>query len=101
VTGNWSQVGQFGSNGSGNGTDTALVSPGGHVFTTFADEKAYSLWESDDLGAAWRSVAMPAAAPSNANTFTFLVGDQHQLLLVIDDGKSTRVWLDPGAASGQ
>jgi hypothetical protein len=94
-------VGQFGDNGSGNGTDTALVSTAGHLFTTFADASAYSLWESDDLGSQWRTVSLPAAAPSKADTFTFVVSDQRQLLLVIDDGRSTRVWLDPEAPAGR
>jgi hypothetical protein len=101
ATGGWSRVGQFGDNGSGNGTDTALVSTAGHLFTTFADASAYSLWESDDLGSQWRTVSLPAAAPSKADTFTFVVSDQRQLLLVIDDGRSTRVWLDPEAPAGR
>ncbi len=100
TTGGWSRVAQLGSNGGGNGSATALVSVGGHLFTTFADEKSYSLWESDDLGGAWRPVNLPAAAPSNARTRTIVVSDQRRLLLVIDDGHSTGVWLDPDAAAG-
>jgi hypothetical protein len=99
-TGGWSLVGQFGSNGSGNGTDTSLVSTGDRLFTTFADASTYSLHESGDQGKSWQTIILPAAAPSNANTFTFVVSDQRQLLLVIDDGHSTRVWLDPDAAAG-
>jgi hypothetical protein len=101
ASGGWSRVGQFGDNGSGNGTDTALVSTAGHLFTTFSDASAYSLHVSDDLGRTWRTVSLPAAAPSNANTFTFVVSDQRELLVSIDDGQSTRVWLDPDAAAGR
>jgi hypothetical protein len=93
----WAKVAELGSNGGGNGTATALVAVGGQLYATVADADTYSLWGSPDTGTHWVPVSLPAAAPAKAGMRTFVVSDQDQLLLVIDDGRSSRVWRDASA----
>jgi hypothetical protein len=98
--GGWARVGQLGDNGEGEGAASALVDTNSHLFATISGA-AYSLWESDDTGTNWHPLGLPASAPNKADTATFVVSDQRQLLLVIDDGQSSRAWLDPDAAAGR
>ncbi len=101
ASGGWALVGYFGNNGAGSGSATGLTATGGHLWATASDATAFQAWESDDLGTSWRAVALPEPAPARVDTVSVVVADDRQLLLVIDDGQASRLWLDAGAAGGR
>lgn len=89
----WRAVGRFGSSGGpGRGGAEALTLAAGRLFAATSDGAAYSLWQSQDTGATWRQLALPVRAPAGFGMATYVIGDEHQLMLVMNDGRASRAW---------
>jgi hypothetical protein len=97
AAGGWRATGRFGAFA---GTNVPLV----NGLAVGADQRAYAiagdgtryrLWASPDA-VNWTELALPAAVPATGQNRVSLVGTGGQLLLVAEDGTSTRLWTAAG-----
>jgi hypothetical protein len=89
----WRAIGRFGaSGGPGRGFAEALTAAGGRLFAAVSDGAAYSVWQSSDSGSGWHLVSLPAQAPSGFGMAAVVIGNEHQLLLIMNDGRASRAW---------
>jgi hypothetical protein len=70
---------------------SGLVERGGTVVATVSDGSRFRAWAR--AGGRWRQVVVPARPRSTGDTQVTVAADDHDLLLVSDDGTSGRVWV--------
>jgi photosystem II stability/assembly factor-like uncharacterized protein len=92
--GSWQPAGKFGATGS---SGTAIVrsatASAGEIFASATDGTTFGVWSSADGGGTWRTVVLPGAAPAGSDRVTAVAGAADQLILVVDDGRASKVWL--------
>lgn len=71
---------------------TGLAVAGTSVYAAVCDGSGYALWVSPD-GGGWRRVGVPATLAAGAQRRLIVAGDGGHLLLGMDDGATTRLWL--------
>jgi hypothetical protein len=92
--GAWRATGRFGTfAGTGLPTVSGLVAgPSGYDFALVGDGTRYRLWSSPD-GAAWTQRQLPVAVPEDGVRRAVLAGAAGRLLLAVEDGATSRLWL--------
>ncbi|MBY8872683.1 hypothetical protein K7640_12635 [Micromonospora sp. PLK6-60] len=70
-----------------------LAVTGATLWAATTDGFAYAVWRSVDGGDAWVPVTLPGPAPAGAERAVALLGAGDDLLLLIDDGQRSRVFL--------
>ncbi|MCX4388437.1 hypothetical protein OG777_16050 [Micromonospora peucetia] len=88
----WRRVGGFGAAGQGVSSVDGLVPAGRELVAVTADGGGHGLWLSVDSGDSWRVMAMPGAVPDGGNTAVAVASQGDRLLLVSDDGETSRAW---------
>ena len=89
----WRITGRLGTSGPpGLGAAVALTTIGTRLYAVTSDGATFSMWESTDVGESWHAVEPPAPAPSGPDRSTTTVGDERQLLVIVDDGRGSRGW---------
>ncbi|GHJ13781.1 MULTISPECIES: hypothetical protein [unclassified Micromonospora] len=88
----WQRVGGFGAAGPGVLSVAGLVGVDGRLFAATGDGADRRLWISGDGGASWRPVIVPASVPDRGDAALAVAADKAGLLVVADDGKSSRAW---------
>jgi hypothetical protein len=92
----WRSLNTFGaSGGPGHGFAAALAAAAGQLVAATSDGSSYALWQSTDTGSSWHPVSAPVVAPAGYGKATLVASDGKQIVLVIDNGTATRVWLAP------
>jgi hypothetical protein len=92
ASGTWQPAGRFGSTGSSGTATVHSVAVAGRVFVTATDGSAQGLWSSADGGTTWQTVVLPAPAPAGSDRIAAVAGSDEQLILVVDDGLTGRLW---------
>ncbi|WNM37695.1 hypothetical protein RMN56_21365 [Micromonospora halotolerans] len=88
----WRRVGGFGAAGPGVLSVTGLVASGGRLVAATGDGADRRLWVSGDGGVSWRPVIVPAAVPDRGDAALAVAAGGAGLLVVADDGESSRAW---------
>ncbi|BCL12870.1 hypothetical protein [Micromonospora sagamiensis] len=89
----WREAGAFGAAaGPGVPWVDGLAVVGAQVVAVAGDGGGYGMWHSPDAGGSWRPVGMPAAVPDGGDSAVAVAGAGDRLVLVTDDGASSRVW---------
>ncbi|MFG1777402.1 hypothetical protein ACGFIR_23610 [Micromonospora sp. NPDC049051] len=88
----WRRVGGFGAPGPGVSSVDALVPAGRELVAVTGDGGGHGLWLSADSGDSWRLMVMPATVPDGGNTAVAVASQGDRLLLVSDDGGTSRAW---------
>ncbi|MFI7645413.1 hypothetical protein ACIBTZ_04910 [Micromonospora sp. NPDC049460] len=88
----WRRVGGFGVPGPGVSSVDGLVPAGRALVAVTGDGGGHGLWLSVDSGDSWRTMAMPAVVPDGGNTAVAAAAQGDRLVLVADDGQTSRAW---------
>ncbi|MDW3849080.1 hypothetical protein NMK34_20945 [Micromonospora sp. BRA006-A] len=88
----WRRVGGFGSAGPGVSSVDALAASGGRLVAVTGDGGQRRLWMSRDGGASWLPVITPVPVPDGGDAALAVAVRDDRLLVVADDGKTSRAW---------
>ncbi|WP_229400390.1 hypothetical protein [Micromonospora okii] len=90
----WRRVGGFGAAGAGVLSVVGLTAVGRGLVAVTGDGAGRRLWASVDGGVSWRAVTVPgpAAVRDDGDTAVAVAGVERRLLLLVDDGRASRVW---------
>ncbi|GLY20520.1 hypothetical protein [Micromonospora sp. NBRC 101691] len=89
----WREAGAFGAAaGPGVAWVDGLAVAGEQVVAVTGDGGGYGMWISPDAGGSWRPVGLPAAVPDGGDSAVAVAGAGDRVVVVADDGKSSRVW---------
>lgn len=88
----WRRVGGFGSAGPGVSSVDALAASGGRLVAVTGDGAQRRLWMSRDGGASWLPVITPVPVPDGGDAALTVAVRDDGLLVVADDGKTSRAW---------
>lgn len=89
----WQPVGSFGAVRSGGASSVRSVSAvGRRLFAVTSDGSGFAVWASDDGGARWAPVGLPAATPAGPENAMVVAGGGGRAVLVSDDGVGGRVY---------
>ncbi|MFI5832991.1 hypothetical protein ACIA5A_04855 [Micromonospora sp. NPDC051300] len=88
----WTRVGRFGADGPGVSSVTGLAVAGGRLVAVTGDGADRRLWISGDGGVSWRPVIVPAPVPARGDAALAVAAGEAGLVVVADDGKTSRAW---------
>ncbi|WP_435151918.1 hypothetical protein [Micromonospora aurantiaca (nom. illeg.)] len=88
----WRRVGGFGSAGPGVSSVDALAASGGRLVAVTGDGGQRRLWMSRDGGASWLPVITSVPMPDGGDAALAVAVRDDRLLVVADDGKTSRAW---------
>ncbi|MET9299996.1 hypothetical protein ABZX66_11790 [Micromonospora aurantiaca] len=88
----WRRVGGFGSAGPGVSSVDALAASGGRLVAVTGDGAQRRLWMSRDGGGSWLPVITPVPVPDGGDAALAVAVRDDRLLVVADDGKTSRAW---------
>ncbi|MBU8856090.1 MULTISPECIES: hypothetical protein [unclassified Micromonospora] len=88
----WRRVGGFGSAGPGVSSVDALAASGGRLVAVTGDGAQRRLWMSGDGGESWLPVITPVPVPDGGDAALAVAVRDDGLLVVADDGKTSRAW---------
>ncbi|MFF5172181.1 hypothetical protein ACFY3U_06060 [Micromonospora sp. NPDC000089] len=88
----WRRVGGFGVAGPGVLSVTGLVASAGRLVAATGDGADRRLWISGDGGVSWRPVIVPVGVPARGDAALAVAAGDDGLVVVADDGKSSRAW---------
>lgn len=88
----WRRVGGFGSAGPGVSSVDALAASGGRLVAVTGDGAQRRLWMSGDGGASWLPVITPVPVPDGGDAALAVAVRDDGLLVVADDGRTSRAW---------
>ncbi|MEU9511276.1 hypothetical protein [Micromonospora sp. NPDC048169] len=88
----WRRVGGFGAPGPGVSSVDALAASAGRLVAVTGDGAERRLWMSRDGGASWLPVITPVPVPDGGDAALAVAVRDDGLLVVADDGKSSRAW---------
>ncbi|WP_245714789.1 hypothetical protein [Micromonospora inyonensis] len=69
-----------------------LAVVGAQVVAVAGDGGGYGMCLSPDAGESWRPVGLPSSVPDGGDSAMAVAGAGDRLVLVSDDGASSRVW---------
>ncbi|WP_258395457.1 hypothetical protein [Micromonospora saelicesensis] len=92
TTQGWRPAGGFGAAGPGVASAAGLVAVGQRLVAVTRDGDRHGLWLSVDVGESWRPMIMPQPVPDSGDTAVAVTSTGDRLLLVADDGKTSRAW---------
>ncbi|WCN79892.1 hypothetical protein [Micromonospora sp. LH3U1] len=92
TTQGWRPAGGFGAAGTGVASAAGLVAVGQGLVAVTRDGDRHGLWLSVDVGESWRAMTMPQPVPDSGDTAVAVTSTGDRLLLVADDGKTSRAW---------
>ena len=85
-------MGGFGAPGPGVSSVDALAASAGRLVAVTGDGAERRLWMSRDGGASWLPVITPVPVPDGGDAALAVAVRDDGLLVVADDGKSSRAW---------
>ncbi|MFI7214426.1 hypothetical protein [Micromonospora maritima] len=88
----WRRLGGFGAAGPGVLSVDGLAAARGRLVAVTGDGADRRLWISADGGVSWRPVIAPAAVPDRGDAALAVAAGDAGLVVVADDGKSSRAW---------
>ena len=90
----WSAAATFGATDGPNPPGVVTVSAGpDRLWAVTRAGGRYRLWHADLAAASWREVLAPAAMPAQGDNAVGLTSVADGTILLIDDGRSGRVWI--------
>ncbi|WP_433493811.1 hypothetical protein ACQP26_21235 [Micromonospora sp. CA-248089] len=88
----WRRVGGFGASGPGVSSVDALAASGRRLVAVTGDGAQRRLWMSRDGGVSWLPVITPVPVPDGGDAALPVAVGDGGLLVVVDDGKTSRAW---------
>ncbi|MEU4567350.1 hypothetical protein [Micromonospora sp. NPDC023956] len=89
----WRAAGAFGAaEGPGVAWVDGLAVVGEQMIAVAGDGGGHGMWISPDAGGSWRPVGMPVPVPDGGDSAVAVAGAGDRLVLVADDGASSRLW---------